>query len=145
MTDSNELRQLLRQHTGSEVLYHHPLVHRFTYTEGVRAFFQNAGNGAYWLSDILATQPEIAQGVAQHGFCVMVLAVSQGKAVLTVSRDVRTVENYQQEVVGYTHIDVVYQQPISFTDCPNGLWRFFLVNSATKGLATILTLLPSEY
>ena len=68
MNNANELRQTLRNYTGSEQVYRHSLARLFNYTEGARAFFRNAGQGAYWLADILATEPSIIDPKEVHPF-----------------------------------------------------------------------------
>lgn len=64
MTDANELKSALCAYYGTENYYKHSLMgSRFLYTDGVRFFAQNAGGGAYWFLDILATQPEIREAM----------------------------------------------------------------------------------
>lgn len=171
MKDANELRHELRQHTGGEQIFRHSLNAGFNYTEGVRAFAQQAGGGAYWLLDILATQPEVRNGVKQEGFCVMlltvhedgpaaeqfILAIHDGKAglavqpgkpaaTLTVSTDAETPDPTPSNqsplsVPSGLH----YQRPIDYTDCPKGQWKFYLTWTNVGGREVVLAMLPSEY
>ena len=137
------LRNELRQHTGSERIFHHSLVKSFNYTEGVRAFFQKAGNGAYWLGNILATELAIKNAVIAEGLCVAMLDVKAGNtAKLTVSRDCNSSD---EEPVVYTPVGVRYERTISFTDCPAGQWRFYLAHTEVGDKEVILAMLPSEY
>lgn len=127
--DAHDLKLGLAHYTGSETIYFHNLNRRINYTEGVQFFAQNAGGGTYWLLDILATQPEILKGVAEHGFCIVVLKVENGKAVLTAARD------YDSDTGRFEN--VVYFRTIDFTDCPEGVWKFYFVDN--------VIMLPSEY
>jgi len=126
--NTQELQSELVHFTGSETIYRHALNARVNYTEGVRFFARNAGGGAYWLLDILATQPEILNGVKEHSFCIAMLKVEDSKAVLTVARDYSENTGFQ---------DVVYRREIEYTDCPPGEWKFYFTGN------TIL--LPREY
>lgn len=141
-----ELRYELRQFTGSEQIFHHALVKSFNYTEGMRFVFQKAGNGAYWLSDILATEPAIKRGVVTHGFCVAVLDVKGSKAKLVVARDASAVTDASGETVtGYAFDQVVFQRDIDLTDFPEGLWKFYLTHTQVGSSEVVLAMLPSEY
>lgn len=127
--DGQDLKLNLGQFTGSETIFFHSLNRRINYTEGVRFFAQNAGNGAYWLLDILATQSEILQGVAEHGFCVVILKVVGTVGQLTVARD------FSEDAGAFE--DDTYTRAIDFTDCPEGTWKFYFVDN--------VIMLPSEY
>lgn len=129
MNDATELSNALAHHYGSENIYRHPFNRNFLYTDGVRTFAQNAGNGAYWLLDILATEPKVRQGVATHGFVVVVLDVNEGTAVLRMARDYNS-SNSKFDTP-------VYTRKIDFTDCPDGMWKFYIVGG--------VMMLPSEY
>jgi len=138
--NGSELRHELARCVGSEELYHHSLVKSFNYTEGVRSFFQNAGGGAYWLSDILATEPAIKRGVREHGLCVVVLSVTGAEATLTVARDLSESEDNPPVLVFDA---VIYERQIAYTDCPEGNWKFYITPQDTG--TGLLVLLPSEY
>ncbi len=139
--DSQELRAELAQYNnGIDQTYTHPQHKRVIYSDGFRSFLQNAGKGAYWMLDILATQPEVVQGVTQHGFCVVVLNVTGNKAVLTVARDYSANDNKQGVDLGGTFDQIVYQRAIDYTDCPPGVWKFYY----QAGQPALLSL-PSEY
>lgn len=132
MIDGNELSNQLRQFIGSEQVFYSPLNRSVLYTEGFKHFLQNAGNGAYWLLDILITQPEILKGVRDHGIVFIHLKVGNSQAKLYVNRDSGEAP--------------LYERLIAFTDCPEapssiddpkGEWLFYFAGN------TIM--LPSEY
>lgn len=148
MKNPQELRQALRGYTGGEQVYRHALVKSFNYTEGARAFFQNAGQGAYWFADILATEPQVREGVRSHGFCLAVLDVKDKAATITVARDA-TELHYAgaagKELMGYQFDRVAFTRKIDTTDCPEGLWKFYLTWTEVGGRPVVLCMLPSEY
>lgn len=141
MDDPAALNAALRQHYGgSETVYKHSLNASFCYTPGVREFFQSAGSGAYWLSDILATEPAIRNGVTTHGFCVMVLRAREGKAMLTVAVD------YNEDAEeGHKLDQIQYTRAIDLTDCPDGDWKFYLTWARVGGKPVMLAMLPREH
>jgi len=118
MTDFNSD---LRQFTGSACLYKHPLYKVPQYTEGVRYFLQNAGNGAYWLLDLIATEPAI--GKLAREFASIKLHVKGSSARLWVND-------------GHLGKDV-YERNIEYTDCPEGTYSFYWTDN--------VLMLASEY
>lgn len=126
MKDANELRQLLRGHYGTDTVWKHGINPRMLYTDGVRAFAQNAGQGAYWLLDILATEPAILREVRTAGIAFVKLSVSGSRAVLLVTDGGKGDQPEQ----------VVYRRDIDITDCPEGDWIFYFEN--------MMVMLPSE-
>ncbi len=135
MKDAQTLRHALAYYTGSDQFYRHPLAKRFTYTEGVKAFAENAGNGAYWLLDILATEPAIREAVLRDGFATVALVAKNGKASLVAAKDRD----------GDAFVGVTFERFINFTDCPDGDWRFFITTNPLLGEGAITAMLPSEY
>ena len=124
MKDAGELRHLLAHHTGTTQWYRHPFS-RCTYTDGVKAFAQNAGHGAYWLLDIVLTQPEIVQGMRDEGLVFVWLNVTEDKkATLRVARD-------------SGNEPTLYARDIDYTDCPPGEWVFNFTQD--------VLMIPSEY
>lgn len=120
MKDSNELQQNLYQFTGTTVWFRHPLNRSMLYTEGVQYFAENAGNGAYWVLDIIATEYfELAQS---EGFITISLTVSDGRGKIVVEDGNKI---------------PLKERDIEWTDCPEGEWKFFLTDN--------VLLLPSEY
>ena len=141
MKDGNELWHALRQHIGSQTLFHHSLVKSFTYTEGVRDFARNAGNGAYWLLDILATEPAVRGQVFQNGFA---------SAKLRVNADKRSGVLWVED----GNNGLVFEHVLDCTDCPaapvknfnpRGDWTFFIEpNQFENGSMVMTMMLPWE-
>lgn len=123
MNEAQELRAQLAQHTGSEHWYRHPFNRTCAYTDGVKDFAEHAGGGAYWLLDILMTQPEILTAMRRLGIVFITLNAALGKAKLTVVED--------------SDIPPLYERGIDATDCPDGEWKFFFGDN--------VLMLPSEY
>lgn len=145
MKDANKLRHLLSYYTGGELVYRHKLARSFNYTEGARAFFQNAGQGAYWLADILATEPSITRAVRENGFMVVVLQVEGTKAQLGVARDSSSVTDGNGNLIGIECSGVEFDRTIDYTDCPEGIWKFYLTWEQTEKSEVVRCMLPSEY
>lgn len=158
MNNTSDLQNALNGFMGGGPLYRHALVANFVYTQGAREFFQNAGNGAYWLADIVATQPEIRQAVARHGFVIVRLDVEQtgetgqtvGRALLRVAVDTKRSSCGSGDGSGDAgdneELDQVqYEHRIDWTDCPPGKWKFYLVQAQEAGPGGACLMLPSEY
>jgi len=114
-----ELREKLAYYTGTEQWYRHPLNRGMLYTEGVECFAEEAG--AYWFLDIVATEVFRLQE-AEH-FLVIELQVE--------SSDVCRI------VVSDGNDNDVWMRGIDYTDCPLGLWKFYLTDN--------VIMLPGEY
>lgn len=126
---SQELRAELNQYYGGSDQIFKASIGSLVYTSGVRFFFQHAGdNGAYWLRDILATQPEVIKAVNQVGFVLVLLTREPGsaKAKLTVSVDAQTVEGTNGAPDIRVPIDVRYERAIDHTDVQDGQWAFYI-------------------
>lgn len=123
MTDSEKLRGLLSAYTGSTEWHRHWANRSCTYTDGVRAFAEQAGGGAFWFLDIIMTEPKILQGMRQEGFVIVALNVKETKASITVKRD--------------TDCPNIFERFLKFTDCPEGEWRFYFADD--------VLMLPREY
>lgn len=90
------------------------------HTDGVQYFAENAGNGAFWFLDIVAT--EFYSLTKKEPFLSIKLAVANGSADITVEDgDYRTFK----------------QKHIAHTDCPDGEYQFFLTDN--------VLMLSSEY
>ena len=140
MKNAQELRQKLAHYTGVNQVYCHSLVESFNYTTGMRAVFQHAGNGAYWLGDIMATEPSIRHAVMKEGFCVALLQVDGNRAVFSVARD------YDEHAEDGSKLDSVYfTLAIDLTDFPEGTWKFCLTYTRVGDSNVVLALLSSEY
>ena len=90
-----------------------------TYTDGVQCFAQNAGGGAYWFLDIVATQ--IA--TIKEDFIAIKLSVPENETIATI-----TATDGNDKLLFTKHV--------AYTDCPTGDWQFYLTND--------VLLLPSE-
>jgi len=109
------------QFCGSECLYFKPMSRDPKYTEGVRYFFQNAGNGAYWLYAIWIAEPAIRKQARE--FASITLTVKEQKAHLSVNDG--------------NDNKPVFEQLIPYTDCPEGIWKFYWIGD--------VIMLSSEY
>lgn len=118
--DSKSLESQLSHFTGTEQWYRHALNRNFLYTDGVKYFAENAGGGAYWLLDIVAT--EIYELQKQEPFISMAYRVEDGKGVISASDG---------------DMKKVYTRLIDHTDTPDGEWKFYVIDN--------VMLLPSEY
>lgn len=110
----------LRQFTGSEHWYKHPLNPKVTYTDGVKYVAETGG--AYWLLDEIALAQRFNKKVSVQEFQVWKLRVTNNTATLTVEDG---------------NDNVVFSKNITYTDFPLpeiDLWF-------TDGVI----LLPSEY
>lgn len=123
MNDPAELRRTLASYIGSESLYRHPFNRTCAYTEGVAAFAQEAGGGAFWFLDILMTEPEILKGQREKGIVFISLNVVGSKATITVRGD--------------SDQPSIFTREIDWTDCPEGEWKFYFGDN--------VLMLPSEY
>lgn len=124
MTDPDELRELLAHATGTDHYYRHWARRAMLYTDGVEAFIQNAGGGAFWFLDIVMTEPAIVGGMQRHRIVFVSLLVDKDQsATITVRRD--------------SGEDPLFTRAISSTDCPVGEWRFYLTEN--------VLMLPTEY
>ena len=79
------------------------------HTDGVQYFADQAG--AFWFLDIVAT--EIYPFSDKYPFMTIYLTVKNGKAEIIVQDG---------------DISRVMQKQIEFTDCPDGVYSFFLVD-----------------
>ena len=111
----------LRQFTGTETWFRHPLNRKVVYTEGVQYVAENGG--AYWLLDEIALIQPHNKKVAAEAFQVWTLTVRADRTATLVCDD----GNGQ----------VVFTKDLEFTDFPLDTIRFYFTDN------TIL--LPSEY
>jgi len=120
MKDRTALEADLSNFTGTETWWRHGLNKEFLYTDGVQYFAENAGGGAYWFLDIVAT--ELFQLQKQTPFQHIQMLVSGQRAEI-IADD------------GDGH--VIWRREIEYTDCPEGMWEFYLTDN--------VLLLVSEY
>lgn len=122
MKDPIELDNALAQFYGTERWYQHGLNPEMTYTDGVKFFAENAGNGAYWMLDIVASALMKIQTTQDQSFIHIALDVKDDAAVMNADDG---------------NDNPLWQRKIEFTDCPAGYWEFYLIDG--------VMLLPSEY
>jgi len=111
----------LRQFTGSETWYRHPMNQKVLYTDGAK-YVAEAG-GAYWLLDEIALAQRYEPAVAGEGFQLWKLTVKADRTATLVC------ENGNGKAV--------YTKEIEFTDFPLDEISFYFTNN--------VILLPSEY
>lgn len=135
MNDCQQLQSLLNGHTGSETIYKHSLVRSFCYTQGVRDFAREAGGGAYWMLDILATEALVRKLILGMGFGLVTLEVDAFKAALL-------------EVREDSGKPAAYSRRISYTDCPicpsSDGWKFYIEPTMSGEDLVLLCMLPQE-
>jgi len=124
---SNQLSTALAHHTGSEHLYVHAFAKSMDYTDGVRCFADLAG--AWWLIDHLLFDPRYKRAALEHNIVFLSVAVDErARAMIECVRD--------------TGEYPLVRHHVRYTDCPVGVWRFYLQANG-RGGATLM--LPSEY
>lgn len=120
MTDPHELANALCRFYGTEQYYFNPLYRWLEYTDGVKFFVENAGNGAFWFLDTIGTE---------------LRDLARKEEFLSIRLEV--VANSADIFVGDGNGKVLYSKCIRDTDCPPGYWDFFLTNG--------ILMMPSEY
>lgn len=113
MYGESTLRAALDQFFGTEKYHYNPLYPKMNYTDGVQFFANNAGNGAYWLLDIIGT--EIFEIHRKGEEFIHIRLIVSGEKAEIVADD--------------GNDNVLFRRSIEFTDCPSGEWRFFLENN----------------
>lgn len=111
----------LRQFTGSEHWYRHPLARQVLFTDGAKYVADQAE--AYWLLDEIAFAQRAQKAVAAEEFQVWKLAVKPDRTAMLSCED----GNY----------NVVFTKALEFTDFPEPEIVLWFANN------TIF--LPSEY
>lgn len=113
-----DLQHELNQFTGTESWHRHPINRNLLLTDGAKFFMDCAE--AWWFSDIVATELAPLQG--KEPFMMIVLHSFDNKALL-----------FADDGNGRK----IWQRNVEYTDCPEGVWKFYLVDN--------VLLLPSEY
>jgi hypothetical protein len=109
MKDPAELSDHLSNFFSTEVYHYNPLYRWLKYTDGVQAFAQHAGGGAYWFLDIIGTE---LQSIAnKEEFMSITLDSKNGSAIISADDG---------------NGNALWSKNIDFTDCPEGAWQFFL-------------------
>jgi len=94
------------------------------HTDGVQYFAENAGNGAYWFLDIVAT--EYFPLLKKEPFISITLIVGSNQD-----------DNNAMIVVEDGDCELLAKKIIEYTDCPVGEYKFFLTDN--------VLMLTSEY
>lgn len=132
-----DLQAELAQFTGAEMYNRHAFNLRLVWTNGVEHFANTAK--AYWFLDVIAVGcngrpgpvPRIVPGKDRMG--IVLLKVRAGSAHLEIRNDY----DEEDETCG----SVLYQESIGPTDCPEGVWKFYLVADDQH----VVMMLPGEY
>ena len=106
--ETNKLQELMAQCYGTEQYYRDQLL-SYRYTDGVKTFAMNAGNGAYWfLQEVngMIVDNEIRK--TEDNLTTIHLKVKDERA------DIIMFNNNHE-----------YIKHIGYTDCPEGDWLFF--------------------
>ncbi|OAD82916.1 hypothetical protein ATN89_17695 [Comamonas thiooxydans] len=138
--NSEQLSAELRQYYGGHEQNYKSQFGPMEYTPGVRFFFLQGGkNGAYWLRDILTTQPEVTRAWKKHGICFVLLEreKDQEGCKLTVCQDLETHTRADESQFKAPMGEIYYQRNIEYSDIQPGQWVFFIESG--------LMLLPSEH
>ena len=106
----------LRQFTGTENWYKH-WMGKILYTDGVKHFAEVAG--AYWFIDVVGSVWDV---ISVEDFISIKMTVKDNKANV---------------VMDDGNGNVIYEQEIEYTDCPEGVWQFYLEGH--------VLLVPSEH
>lgn len=116
--------QDLNHFTGTEQWFAHWANRKVTYTEGVQHFAEEAG--AHWFLDIVAT--ELLPHCLREEFLSITMTVT-GQSAKIVADD--------------GNGKVVWSKDITYTDCPEGEWKFFMAPGGPGGSCVVMV--PSEY
>lgn len=130
MTDKknpDSLQLDLCNFTGTTQYYYTPIFKNINYTDGVRYFMQNAGGGAYWFLNLVATEiiPKL-----ENEFYFIELTVNINKSADII------VQLDEGE-------PILYEKHLKYTDCPPSEkpYKFCLENNSEKSILCLL----SEY
>jgi len=109
-TDERRLESKLSDFIGTTNYYYHPLYPWMKYTDGVKFFCENAGNGAYWFLDLIGTELK-KHANNKHVFLTVTLLVYEDGTAHIFCRD------------GDNRL---WSRRIDSTDCPSGQYNFYL-------------------
>jgi hypothetical protein len=133
----NALLSQLDDFHGTETWHRHYLNRRLLHTDGVQFFAEKAG--AFWFIDAMAVgvngkKGPVPSAVPNKSYFGVVLLTSKNESATI---EVRSDYDENDKTCGKS----LYRAKISFTDCPEGVWKFYLVDD---GEHTVL-MVPSEY
>lgn len=110
-TETAELQNMMAQCYGTEQYYREKLL-SYLYTDGVKTFAMNAGNGAFWfLQEVNGMIVDNKIRESEDYFSSIHLISKDGKADIVIKNDNKT-----------------FKKHISYTDCPEGDWTFYYVS-----------------
>ena len=118
--NETELNAALANCYGTENYYKNPLYSWMNYTDGVKTFAEYAGGGAYWFLDIIGTE-------------LRELALKEEFINITLRSNLEKGRIFADDGNG----KALYSKLIDYTDCPAGVYHFFLTNN--------VLMLTSEY
>lgn len=114
MRDANELSAALGNfYNGTEQTYFNRLYPNMKYSDGVKFFAENAGNGAYWFLDICGTEIHKLFADKEDFIVVLLQAFPDAKGRL---------------VADDGNGNVFWSRDLNYTDCPTGEWKFYIEN-----------------
>lgn len=98
----NNFHYLLNSFIGTDNYYYNPLFKNLNYTDGVKYFMDNAGEGANWFLILVATE---IKPILKEDFYFIELTVNKEEtAKIIVQRDKGE--------------PILYEKEIDYTDCP---------------------------
>jgi len=130
----HELSSFLAHFTGTEKYHRITMGSLVVGTDGIAALIQKAGAG--WLADAVMSY-QLYPAIKRIPFQLWILTVKTDKngnssALLTVQVDKGT--------------KVLKKQQIPYTDFPDGVWKFYLIDQPISETKTVKVLmLPNEY
>lgn len=111
-TETAELQDMMAQCYGTEHYYREMLL-SYLYTDGVKTFAMNAGNGAFWfLQEVNGMIVDNNIRKSDDNLTSIHLKVKDERADIIM-------ENNEQ----------TYTKHIGYTDCPDGDWLFYYFTS----------------
>ena len=117
---TQQLELALKQFTGSQTFYRHPLFRKYVYTEGVKYLAEEAG--AYWLIEYVLSN-QISKTIQSHPFQVWHLTRQKDNGAIIIVSD-----GNDNEIIRFH---------LPFTDFP--------LQDITLWFIGETLLLPSEY
>lgn len=112
-TETAELQNMMAQCYGTEHYYREILL-SYLYTDGVKTFAMNAGNGAFWfLQEVNGMIVDNNIRKSDDNLTSIHLKVKDDKADIVMENNGKT-----------------FTKHISYTDCPEGDWLFYYSTSS---------------
>jgi hypothetical protein len=111
--ETAELQDIMAQCYGTEHYYREKLLLSYLYTDGVKTFAMNAGNGAFWFLQ------EVNGMIVNN-------KIRQSDDNLTTIH--LKVKDERADIVMFNN-DQEYIKHIGYTDCPEGDWLFYYFTS----------------